>query len=301
MKFDLVDLRLFVDVAKESNLTRAAKGRDLSPGAASARIRALEAQAGMQLLVRGARGVQLTPVGFDFLRHAAKILLEVDEFRGELNEYTGSAAGRLRLYANTTAVNDILPTILPDYLAANPRISIDLQERPNSDIAKDVLDGQCDVGIIAGPLDLAGLDAIHFSTDRLVLATARNHRFATRKRMAYAETLDEDMVGMHKESTLQAFLAQLIKSLGKQPRIRIQVASFDAVCRMIGVGVGVGVIPESVARRNQRSMKLAVVALTDDWSVRRRYLVVRNRARLPAYVESLISCVVARYAPLPDR
>lgn len=297
MHFDLTDLRLFVRVADEGKLTRAAERQHLSLAAASARIKALEEQAGLALLYREARGVRLTPAGEAFLHHARCVLQQTDQLRNDLQEYGGGLRGHVRVFANTTAVTDFLPEILPGFLSANPRVNVDLQEKPNAEIARGVLDGRADIGIVAGQVDTLGLQAIHFSTDRLVLATARGHRFARRKRIAFAETLDEDHVGMQQGSTLQTFLAQITERLGKPLKLRIQLSSFDAMCRMIGAGVGIGIVPESAARRNQESMKLALIELTDGWSVRERYVLVRDQARLPGYARALIDTLLAHYRP----
>lgn len=295
MQFDLTDLRLFVATADEGNMTRAAERQHLSLAAASARIKSLEAQSGLSLLYREARGVRLTPPGEAFLFHARGVLRQAEQLRADLQEYGGGLRGHLRVFANTTAVTDFLPEILPGFLAGHPKINIDLQERPNAEIARGVLDGRADIGIVAGQVDTLGLEAIHFSTDRLVLATARNHRFARRKKIAFAETLDEDAVGMQSGSTLQTFLAQVVERLGKPLKLRIQLSSFDAMCRMIGAGVGVGIVPESAARRNQEAMGIALVELLEPWSVRERYILVRKREALPRYAESLIETLCKHY------
>ena len=297
MHFDLTDLRLFVLTADEGNLTRAAARQHLSLAAASARIKALEAQAGLPLLYREARGVRLSPPGEAFLHHARGVLRQTEQLRADLQEYGGGLRGHLRVFANTTAVTDFLPEILPAWLAANPRVNVDLQEKPNPEIARGVLDGRADVGIVAGQVDTLGLQAIHVSTDRLVLVTPRDHPFASQKTMAFADTLMEDAVGMHHGSTLQTFLAQVTERLGKPLKLRIQLSSFDAMCRMIGAGVGVGIVPESAARRNLDSMNLALIELTDSWSVRERYILVRDQAKLQPYAQALIDTLVAHYQP----
>ncbi|HQS33748.1 LysR substrate-binding domain-containing protein, partial [Polaromonas sp.] len=291
--------RLFVLTAEQGNLTRAAAGRHLSLAAASARIKSLEVQAGLPLLYRQARGVRLTPAGEAFLHHARGVLRQTEQLRADMQEYGGGLRGHLRVFANTTAVTDFLPEILPGFLSSNPKVNIDLQEKPNAEIARGVLDGRADIGIVAGKVDTLGLQAIHFSTDRLVLATARNHRLARRKKIAFAETLDEDAVGLQYGSTLQTFLAQVLEDLGKPQKLRIQLSSFDAMCRMVGAGVGVGIVPESAARRNQAGMGIALVELTDAWSVRERYILVRSRDALPRYAESLIQTLLEHYQKTP--
>ena len=295
MHFDLTDLRLFVLTAEESNLTRAAARQHLSLAAASARIKALEAQAGLPLLYREARGVRLSPAGEAFLHHARGVLRQTEQLRTDLQEYSGGLRGHVRVFANTTAVTDFLPEILPGFLFANPRVNIDLQEKPNAEIARGVLDGRADFGIVAGKVDTLGLQSTHFSTDRLVLVTSRQHKLAGRPHIAFADTLDEDAVGMQQGSTLQAFLTQITEQLGKPLKLRIQLSSFDAMCRMIGAGVGVGIVPESAARRNQDSMELALIELLEPWSVRERHILVRERETLPTYAKSLMDAICAHY------
>jgi DNA-binding transcriptional LysR family regulator len=296
MHFHVTDLRLFVAAAEERNLTRAAAARQLSLAAASARIKALEDQVGLPLFVREARGLSLTPPGEAFLHHARAILRQTHQLRADLQEYGGGLRGHLRVFANTTAVTDILPDILPRYLKEHPRINIDLQEKPNAEIARGVLEGAADLGIAAGEVDTLGLQAIHFSTDRLVLATARGHRFARRKRIAFEETLGEDAVGMHPASTLQAFLAGVTERLGKPQKLRIQLSSFDAMCRMIGAGVGIGILPESTALRWRDAAGLRLVELSNPWSVRKRFILTRDSQRLPGYAKDLVDLIVRRHA-----
>ncbi|RYZ08089.1 MAG: LysR family transcriptional regulator [Comamonadaceae bacterium] len=296
MDFDLLDLRLFHAVGQHASITHAAAAQHLSLAAASARIKALEAHAGVPLLYREARGVRLTPAGDAFLHHTRAMLRQAQQLRADLHDYGRGLRGHVRVLANTTAVTDILPDVLPAFLKANPKVNIELQEKPNAAIALGVLDGRADLGIVAGKVDTLGLRAIHFSTDRLVLVVPRGHRFARRKHIAFADTLDDDHVGMHPGSTLQDFLAKVTAELGKPLRLRVELASFDAVCRMIGAGVGIGVVPESSARRNLAPMQLAQVELTDAWRVRERHVLVRDAETLPAYAQSLIDALLAFHA-----
>lgn len=140
---------------------------------------------------------------------------------------------------------------------------------------------------------MPGQRAIHFATDRLVLLVPRGHRFAKRKAIAFADTLDEDFVGMHPGSTLRDFLAKVAAGVGKPLRLRVELSNFDAVCRMIEAGVGIGVVPESSARRNLARLHLVQVELADAWRVRERYVLVRDGERLPAFAQALIDELVA--------
>ena len=293
MDFDLLDLRLFNEVARLSSITRAAEATHLSLAAASARIKGLEARARMPLLLREARGVRLTPAGEAMLHHARALLRQTEQLRGDLHEYARGLRGQVRVFANTTAVTDILPAVLPAFLQANPKVNVELQEMGNSEIARGVRDGRADLGIVSDRVDGFGLQAVHFATDRLVLVVPRGHRFARRRRIAFAETLEEDHVGMRAGSTLQGFLAEVTHALGRPLRLRVQLASFDAVCRMVAAGVGVGVVPASSAQRSLGPLELVEVELTDAWRVRERYVLMREGEAVPAFAQALVDALIA--------
>ncbi|WP_137920900.1 LysR family transcriptional regulator [Hydrogenophaga sp. 2FB] len=296
MNFNAVDLRLFIAIAQKSSITHGAEARHLSLAAASARVKALEDAAGVPLLIRKARGVKLTPAGEAFLHHARAILRQTEALRAELNEYSRGLRGHVRVHANTTAFTDILPQVLPGFLKTHPRVNVELQERQNAEILIDVLDCSADLGIVSARVDAPGIRSIHFSTDRLVLVVPRSHRFARRKQIAFADTLDEDFVGMHPSSTLTEFLASITAGTGKPMRIRVQLSNFDAVCRMIGTGVGIGIVPASSARRNLVDMPLVQVELKDAWRVRERFVISREGEPLPAFAQALVDALIAFHA-----
>ncbi len=257
MHFDLADLRLFIHIAESPSLTQGARRAFLSPAAASARVKALEGQLGSRLLYRDSRGVELTPAGQRLLQHARLIMRQVEYLKSEFTEYGSDAAGHIRIFANTTAVTEFLPEILAGFLAARPGVTVDLQERLSRDIVRGVLDGSTDLGIIAGPVAASGLQVLHFSTDRLVMAVPQGHPLAGQARVRLRDTLQFQHIGLPEGTTLHAFLYERVEQMGEQLSLRIQVSSFEAICRMIEGGVGIGVIPQSAARRHSRTMKLA--------------------------------------------
>lgn len=289
MHFDLPDLRLFIHIAESPSLTQGARRAFLSPAAASARIKALEGQLGARLLYRDSRGVELTPAGQRLLQHARLIMRQVDYLKSEFTEYGADAAGHIRIFANTTAVTEFLPEVLAGFLAARPGVTVDLQERLSRDIVRGVLDGGADLGIIAGPVAASGLQVLHFSTDRLVLAVPRGHALAAQAQVQLRQTLGYQHIGLHEGSTLLSFLREQVEKLGESLSLRIQVSSFEASCRMIEAGVGIGIIPESAARRHSRTMELAIVELAEPWAVRERSILVRDLEALPGSVRALIA------------
>ena len=291
MKLELKDFLLFVQVAKTGSLTKASEQCFLSLAATSARIKAMEEEAGMPLLIREARGVRLTPPGEAFLFHARAMLQQAQQLEADLQEYGAGLRGHVRVFANTTAVTDFLPDILAAYLMEHPHISVDLQERPNAQIASDIREGRADLGIIAGEVDTHGLTSVHFSTDRLVLVTPNVERWQGLHEVAFAQVLHEHFVGMHRSSTLQTFLSNIGQQLGHTLKLRIQLGSFDAMCRMVAAGVGIAVVPESAAQRSASLEQLLQIQLTDSWAVRPRYMLLREGPPPASHVQELMQAV----------
>ncbi len=292
MHFDLADLRLFIHIAESPSLTQGARRAFLSPAAASARIKAMEGQFGCRLLYRDNRGVELTAAGQRLLRHARLIVRQAEHLKSEFAEYGADATGHIRIFANTTAVTEFLPEVLAGFLAERPGITIDLQEKPNRDIVRSVLDGSTDLGIVAGPVGDGGLEVLHFSTDRLVLIVPTGHALAGLRRVSLRDTLAYQHIGLQEGSTLQSFIREQVDRLGESLSMRIQLSSFEAIARMVEAGVGIGVIPESAARRLARSMRLAVLELEDDWAVRERSILVRELEALPQCAIALIEALL---------
>ena len=287
MRFDLVDLTLFRDVVEAGTITRGAERSALALAAASTRLKAMEDVVGAPLLTRSRQGVSLTEAGATLLRHARLILAQSARMREDLGVYAGGAAGHVRLLANTNASTEFLPEALSAFLAANPQVTVDLEERLSDEIVALIAEGVGDIGIVAGTVDMGRLQTFPFRSDRFVVVTSRGHALADRKRITFAEVLGFDLVGLDRTSALQRFLAAKAVPLGQALRLRVQLRSFDAVCRLVAAGVGIGVVPLTTATRAALSLPLAIIDLEDDWAIRELTLCVRDLDALAPYARDL--------------
>jgi DNA-binding transcriptional LysR family regulator len=293
MSFDLVDLRLFLHVVEAGSITHGAERVHLALAAASTRIRNMEAVLGTPLLHRERQGVQPTPAGRTLLRHARLMLQQAERMRGELGEYAQGLRGQVRLLSNTNALMEFLPEPLSLFLAAHPQVNIDLEERLSDEIVAAIADGTADIGIVAGTVAVAGLEVFPFRVDRFVLVVAPGHALAAQDRLAFADVLDYDFVGLERTSALQRFLSEKADRIGRRIKLRVQLRSFDAICRLVACNVGIGVVPETTAERSARMMALHRIALADDWALRELRIVVRCEADLPLYARDLVRHLAA--------
>ena len=288
MRFDLSDLRLFRHVVEAGSITGGADRAHLALAAASTRIRNMEEALGAALLVRGRQGVTPTQAGRTLLQHARLILQQAERLREDLSAYAGGLAGQIRVLSNTNALTEFLPEALSSFLAAHRNVSVDLEERLSDEIVGMVAEGVADIGIVAGTVDVSALETYRFRKDRFVLVVAREHPLAGRSQVAFAEVLDHDFVGLDRASALQRFLAAKAAPSGRPLRLRVQLRSFDAVCRLVECGVGIGIVPETTARRVARTMAISAVELSDAWALRELTICIRSFAELPPYARQLV-------------
>lgn len=293
MRFDLTDLRLFLAVAEAGSITAGAERANMALASASERIQAMEAQAGTALLERLHRGVVATPAGRALIHHARDILDAHDRMRGDLAQYGRGLKGHVRMLANTSAISEHLPGPLAGFLATHPQVDLDLEEALSRDIVEAVAAGRVDLGVASDQVDVGGLTIRDFRRDDLVLVAPRGHPLGERKRVSFAETLEFEHVGLGRGGALQSYLGAEARKLGRPIAFRVRVGGFDAVCRMVEHGVGVGITPIAAARRARRTMAIRIVPLSDAWAARRLVIATRPDGELSQHAKLLVDWLLA--------
>jgi len=287
MRFDLTDLRLFIQVVDSGSITHGADRSNMALPSASARLRGMEEVIGLPLLERGRRGVEPTPAGLTLLHHARLVLRQIEAMHGELGEFSTAMRSRVTLLANITAMTEFLPEILARFLAANPGLDIDLKSRRSVEIVKAVAAGAADLGISLDSVELGGLQLRTFATERLVLAVPKDDPLAERRGVAFDETVHRDFVGLSPGNPLQDYVSVRTQRDGKPLAYRVRLDSFQGLSKLVEAGVGLAVMPESAAKTCRRTAKIDVVRLSDDWASRRLVLICRDFDALPIHARAL--------------
>ncbi len=134
MRFDLTDLRLFLNVVEAGSITAGAERTHMTLASASQRVRGMEDALGSPLLLRHAQGVTPTEAGRTLLHHARVVRQQMEQLQGELGDYGTGLEGHVRVQCNTSAMTEHLPAPLARFLALHPRVSVDLEERASQDL-----------------------------------------------------------------------------------------------------------------------------------------------------------------------
>jgi DNA-binding transcriptional LysR family regulator len=227
------------------------------------------------------------------LYHAKRVMQQMEHLRCDMQDFGKGIKGHVRVFANTTSITEYLPRKLAGFLAQHPAVQVDLREYLSEEIVRAVADGEADIGILAGDVHTGEFDARPFGRNQLVLVVPVTHHLAGAPSVAFADTLDEQHVGLHHGSAIHRFLQRRAELAGRGFNPRIQVSSFEAICLMIEAGVGIGVLPASSAQRLSMAMRISTVALSDAWAERELKLIARNREQLPASARELFDHLVA--------
>lgn len=288
MRFDLVDLQLFIAVADQRSITRGAERSNLALASASARIKGLEQALGVALLKRGRRGVELTAAGESLLDHARIVMHQVDAMRGDLAGFASGVRASVHFLANTSGLSEHLPKALASFLREHRDVAVDIEERESTDIAAAITAGAADLGFAAEHALPDHIDRFPFNEDRLTLVTARRGPFSGRRQIDFKEADGRDFVGLTSATALQVHISKHAARLGMRLHFRARLRDFDAICQMVAADVGVALVPEAAARRCARTMPIELVRLRDAWANRKLVICARSFKALPRPAKMLV-------------
>jgi len=288
MRFDLIDLRLFLYILETGSITHGAARANMSLPSASARLRGMEDALGMPLLERGRRGVESTPTGDTLAHHARLVLGQIERMQGELGEHQEGRKACIRLWTNTAAITEFLPAAIGLFLRDHPNVQIDLKERQSSETVKAVLTGAAEIGIISDAVEHGALQTLPFAVDKLVLIASRDDALATRRRVTLAEVADREFIGLSADSALQAYLGERALLAGGTLSFRTHVRTFDGICRMVEQGAGVGIVPATAAKRYRGRPGIRMIELTDSWATRQLLICMRDMNAMPRPEKALV-------------
>jgi len=291
-RFDLASLRLFVAVVDSGSLTAGAERFGISLAAASKRIAELEGHVGCELLKRGTRGVAPTAAGVTLHQHAVQLVAGLEQLAVAMDDFHAGARGHLRLWANSSACNGFLPDRLATYCRKHPGIKIDLEEVLSEEAVRAVQSGAAELGVIGANTPSEGLESLPCHADELVLLIPASHPLGARESVAFVEALGYEFVGLGRATSLMRQISAAAEGAALAFRIRVQVRSFDAMCRMVAVGLGLGILPRSSAEPHVASMGLRVARLEGMETSRHLLLVMRDRSMLSAAAKALVDLIL---------
>lgn len=291
--FDPVSLRLFIAVCEERNIALAAQREAIVPSAVSKRISQMEEMAGVQLLERGRRGVQVTPAGETLWRYARESLALLDRMQAELGAFAGGVQGHVRVFASMSAIAQFLPEDISVFARRYERVRVSFEEREIWEVVRGVEEGRADVGVCWDAVDLRQLKTYSYHQDHLAAVLHPSHPLAKRRTLAFEDTVDHEHVDIIARSIMKATQQGQAGAAGKRMRYRIQVSTVDAACRIVAANLALAIVPQEEARAMQSRLGLRVIPLSNAWAKRKFVISVRDGAALNPAVRLLVESLRA--------
>jgi DNA-binding transcriptional LysR family regulator len=262
---NLDHVRSFLEVIKGKSLSEAARSLGVSQPAISNQIKGLERELGMELLIRGERGVvSLTAAGEVFLAFAEQVIAAYEEMLQQLSHLKEEVSGELVIAASTTPGEFVLPQLLSDFKARYPQVEAQVTIADTRDVVEKVLARQCDLGFIGAPIARPRLTLAPLIKDEIVLAVYPGHPFARREFIRLEELQGQRLILREEGSGTRRSLEQLLAGRGErlpENNIVLVLGSTHAVIEAIQARLGIGFVSAFAVSRLQASGQLCTVPI----------------------------------------
>jgi LysR family transcriptional regulator, hydrogen peroxide-inducible genes activator len=252
-------LRYFEALARHRHFGRAAEACSISQPALSVQMKELEALLGAPLIERSARQIRLSQLGEALVPRARDILRAVGEIEDLARAAHGPFAGQLRIGVIPTVAPYLLPGMIRDLTQTHPDVDVWPRETVTPTLIRDLLDGRLDLGIVALPISESALHEEPLFEESFVLVRPRAD---ADKPIPSVETLREMRLLLLEEGHCFRDQALSFCNLSSpQPRDLMEGSSLSTLVQMVGVGIGVTLIPEMAVPVETRSAPVSVVRL----------------------------------------
>lgn len=244
----LKDLRYLVAVADYRHFGRAAEHCFVSQPTLSAQLKKLEEYLGVQLIERQPNNVSLTEAGERIISRARRILEASEEVVALARSHRDPLAGRLRLALLPTIGPYLLPRISQALRKSLPRLELQLYEYQTAQMLEKLRGGEIDLGILALPVDLEGLEARDLYVEPFMIALPDKHKLAKRESLHTDELKDETLLLLEDGHCLRDQALEVCSRVGVREKQDFRATSLETLRQMVATGAGITLLPEMASR-----------------------------------------------------
>ncbi len=256
---DTSALRWFQQVADGVTVTEVSAASGISQPGVSRALDRLSAEVGTPLLQRTGRILRLTRAGAAFKRHVDVLLHALDDGLAAVEQLVDPESGAVTLGFQRSFGSWLVPRLLADFSAEHPAVRFELRQLPDADIVPALQAGDVDVVISTVRTSVAELEWRRLLVEPLRLAVPATAAVAARERVGLADVADEPFVALKRGRSLRRLVDDLCADAGFAARVVLEADDVSTVRGLVGVGVGVAVLPAPVAA----GAGVAVLPLTD--------------------------------------
>jgi LysR family transcriptional regulator, hydrogen peroxide-inducible genes activator len=240
----LKDLRYLVALADERHFGRAAERSFVSQPTLSTQLKKLEDSLGVQLIERNPKQVALTEAGEQIVARARRILEASDEVVTLARSHRDPLAGKLRLAVLPTIGPYLLPRLTRELRKALPRLELRLYEFQTSVMLEKLQAGGIDVGILALPVPMEGLESRTLYDEPFTVAMPEHHRLAKRQSIRVEDLKDETLLLLDDGHCLRDQALEVCSRVGLHETQDFRATSLETLRQMVATGAGITLLPE---------------------------------------------------------
>ncbi len=249
MAISLRQIRYFVAVAEHGSVTGAARAIAVSQSTITERIHELEVDLGIRLFERHARGVELTLRGHQFLRHARKIISDVQDVRRALRGQTDTGGGRLALGVTPLVAGYVLPDLVTSYCSAYSEVAVETVEEQSQHLEHLLVGGELDAAVMVLP---KAMKAPAIQTELLEVSDYRvwlplGHHATRNVRVSLHELQDTPHVLLTLDEVART-IEDAYREFGLKPQIALRTSSVEAVRGLVATRGYVAIMPDMTYR-----------------------------------------------------
>jgi DNA-binding transcriptional LysR family regulator len=297
---ELRHYRYFVEIAKRGTFTAAAEALNMTQSALSEQILQLERECGSLLFNRRHSGITLTPAGEYLLHQAEALLAKAAETREGLAGFRHGYQSRLRIGSILGPLQSWVPGALAQFVEAQPQVQLQVNHYGRvNDILAGVAGDQLDVGIVS-LRPSAPARSRHHDLSQIVLVEEDHvvvvppgHSLTQLAHVRQEDLRDAHLIAFPTGYNLRTIIDDWFQEAGFAPVVAAETGAVEVMLRLITTGVGVAILPRSLARRGQ-AIGMHALSLDPEQSPRRVVAAVRRRnGRNAELVTSLIPILEA--------
>jgi LysR family transcriptional regulator, carnitine catabolism transcriptional activator len=292
---DLRHIRAFLALARAGSFTRAAADLHMSQPTLTVQIQRLEASVGVRLFDRSKRHVALTPAGRDLLAPLERILIDVEAIATSTEELLEHRRGLVTVAALPSMTAWLLPRAIKRLSQSYPGITVRVHDGVAAEVASMVRSGAVDFGVSSQTAGDRELTSQVLLIDRMCAVVSPSHRLAAKKSITVRELARHPLVLMGKEASSRQIADLAFDREGLVPTVAYETTYASSVAGMASAGLGVGILPESVAATS----RLHRLRIRHDAMTRRIGFLLRTGRSLSPTADKLrqVLEVVARSSP----
>jgi len=297
MELKLKDLRYLVALADQRHFGRAAERCFVSQPTLSAQLKKLEQALGVQLIERAPNNVSLTAAGEEIVVRARRILEASDEVVTLARSQRDPLAGRLRMALLPTIGPYLLPQLAPLIRRSLPRLQLRLYEYQTAAMLEKLHAGELDLGILALPVELEGLESRELYREAFLVALPERHPLAAHEAVRVADLKDETLLLLEDGHCLRDQALEVCSRVGVREQQDFRATSLETLRQMVATGAGITLLPELAGRGAYRSARGVVLRpFTRPMPVRHVGAVWRKTTARRGAIEALCK-LITEHAP----